>query len=157
MLPRLRAANTVPMDQTIRYPQVSGGSRYTFSIWAFPEDHYGDTLLDVLQVGEGLLPARPASGPNMLHVGYRIMQDDSSLFSYTFHSNVLTIDPVSTGAPGWKEFLEEYNEFCSDHDGKPLLQPVLGPDARAGAQGVRRPDRPVRGATGSATTRTTGF
>ena len=37
--------------------------------------------------------------PNMLHVGYRIEQDDSSLFSYTYAGRVLTIDPVSTASP----------------------------------------------------------
>ena len=64
--------------------------------------------------------------PNMLHVGYRIEQDDNSLFSYTYDGRVLTIDPVSTGAPGWKDFLDAYNEFCSEHDGKPLLNQSWG-------------------------------
>ncbi len=125
MLPRLSAANTVPMEQTIRYPKVSGGSRYTFSIWAFPEAQYGDTLLAYFKWAKEYAK-KTGFRPNMLHVGYRIMQDDSSLFSYTFHSNVLTIDPVSTGAPGWKEFLKEYNQFCSDHDGKPLFNQSWG-------------------------------
>ena len=62
----------------------------------------------------------------MLHVGYRIEQDDSSLFSYTYDGRVLTIDPVSTGAPGWRDFLDAYNEFCSEHDGKPLLNQSWG-------------------------------
>ena len=89
----------------------------------------------------------------MLHVGYRIEQDDSSLFSYTFHSHVLTIDPVSTGEPGWKEFLKEYNQFCSDHDGKPLFNQSWGltpsrcgrPSA-TGSTGSRAPEplRPER-------------
>jgi uncharacterized protein VirK/YbjX len=39
---------------------------------------------------------------------------------------VLTIDPVSTGAPGWKDFLKAYNEFCSEHDGKPLFNQSWG-------------------------------
>jgi FAD/FMN-containing dehydrogenase len=125
MLPRLKAGNTVPGEQTIRYPKVSGGSRYTFSIWAFPEDQYGDTLLEYFEFAKDYYK-RTGFRPNMLHVGYRIMQDDSSLFSYTFHSNVLTIDPVSTGAPGWKDFLKAYNEFCSEHDGKPLFNQSWG-------------------------------
>jgi FAD/FMN-containing dehydrogenase len=125
MLPRLKAGNTVPGEQTIRYPKVSGGSRYTFSIWAFPEDQYGDTLLAYFKWAKDYY-RRTGFRPNMLHVGYRIEQDDSSLFSYTFHSRVLTIDPVSTGAPGWKEFLKEYNEFCSEHDGKPLFNQSWG-------------------------------
>ena len=125
MLPRLKAGHTVPGDQTIRYPKISGGSRYTFSIWAFAEDQYGDTLLEYFKFAKDYYK-RTGFRPNMLHVGYRIMQDDNSLFSYTFHSNVLTIDPVSTGAPGWKEFLKAYNEFCSEHDGKPLFNQSFG-------------------------------
>ena len=32
--------NTVPADEIIRYPDVSNDSRYTFSLYAFPEDQY---------------------------------------------------------------------------------------------------------------------
>jgi hypothetical protein len=33
----------------------------------------------------------------------------------------MTIDPVSTGNPGWPEFLLAYNQFCSSHGGIPLF------------------------------------
>ena len=54
-------------------------------------------------------------------MGYRIRQDQSSLFSYSFNGNVLTLDPVSTGDPGWQDFLVAYNEFCSERGGVPLF------------------------------------
>jgi hypothetical protein len=38
----------------------------------------------------------------------------------------MTLDPVSTGSPGWKEFLREYNQFCSDRNGVPLLNQTFG-------------------------------
>jgi len=38
----------------------------------------------------------------------------------------MTIDPVSTGNPGWKPFLEAYNQFCSDRGGMPLLNQTFG-------------------------------
>jgi hypothetical protein len=38
----------------------------------------------------------------MMHVGYRINKDTSSLFSYTFAGNVMTFDPVTTGDAGEK-------------------------------------------------------
>ena len=38
----------------------------------------------------------------------------------------MTIDPVSTGNPGWKEFLLEYNDFCSARNGVPLLNQTFG-------------------------------
>jgi len=117
--------HTVPTDQMIRYPKIAGGSRYTFSIWAFPEGQYAETLLAYFQFAKDYY-RRTGFRPNMLHVGYRIEQDDSSLFSYTYDTRVLTIDPVSTGAPGWRDFLKAYNEFCSEHDGKPLLNQSWG-------------------------------
>ena len=38
----------------------------------------------------------------------------------------MTIDRVSTGDPGWKPFLEAYNQFCSDSGGMPLLNQTFG-------------------------------
>jgi hypothetical protein len=41
----------------------------------------------------------------------------------------MTIDPVSTANPGWFEYLDVYNQFCSDRNGLPLLNqtPALTP------------------------------
>src|SRR6201999_2290975 len=58
---------------------------------------------------------------NLLSVGYRILQDQSSLFSYSFNGTVITFDPVSTGNPGWELFLREYNDLCSSLGGTPLF------------------------------------
>jgi FAD/FMN-containing dehydrogenase len=125
IFPHIAARHTVPTDQMIRYPEVSGASRYTFSIWAFPEERYAETLSEYFKFAKDHYRGT-GFRPNMLHVGYRIEQDDSSLFSYTFDGPVLTIDPVSTGAPGWRDFLDAYNEFCSEHDGKPLFNQSWG-------------------------------
>jgi FAD/FMN-containing dehydrogenase len=125
LMARLAARHTVPTDQMIRYPDKSGGSRYTFSIWAFKEEQYAETLLEYFRFAKDYY-RRTGFRPNMLHVGYRIEQDDSSLFSYTFAGRVLTIDPVSTGEPGWRDFLDAYNDFCSEHDGKPLFNQSWG-------------------------------
>ena len=38
----------------------------------------------------------------------------------------MTVDPVSTGNPGWHTFLKAYNEFCSAGDGVPLLNQTYG-------------------------------
>ncbi len=40
----IRSENTLAMDQIIDYPKVSDGSRYTFSLWAFPEELYPTVL-----------------------------------------------------------------------------------------------------------------
>lgn len=121
----LVSRHTVPTDQMIRYPSSAGWTRYTFSIWAFPEEHYAETLQEYFRWAQAYY-RKHGWRPNLLHVGYRILQDQSSLFSYTYDGTMLTIDPVSTGAPGWKDFLVAYNEFCSEHGGKPLFNQTWG-------------------------------
>jgi len=121
----VKGSHTIPTDQMIRYPHESGWSRYTFSIWAFPQERYADTLRDYFAWAKRYYRDH-GWRPNLLHVGYRIEQDQSSLLSYTWNGPVLTIDPVSTGAPGWREFLQAYNDFCSEHGGSPLLNQTWG-------------------------------
>lgn len=50
--------------------------------------------------------------------------------SYSWDGPVMTIDPVSTGNPGWNGFIDAYNQFCSDRNGKPVLNQTcaLTPD-----------------------------
>jgi FAD/FMN-containing dehydrogenase len=116
---------TLAGDQMIRYPDESGWSRYTFSIWAFPEEDYPETLRAYYAFAQDYY-RRTGWRVNMLHVGYRIEQDASSLFSYSYDGTVITIDPVSTGSTGWRDFLDAYNDFCSEHGGKPLLNQTWG-------------------------------
>lgn len=125
LFPRLKARHTVPTDQIIRYPEKSGWTRFTFSIWAFKEEQFAETLLEYLEFAKGY-SKRVGFRPTMLDVGYLIEQDDSSLFSYSHDGRVLTIDPVSRGGPGWRDFLEAFNDFCSEHDGKPLFNQSWG-------------------------------
>ncbi len=80
--------HTIPTDQMIRYPDVAGRSKYTFSIWAFPEERYAEILRE---------------------------------YFHWVTSTGITIDPCSTAAPGWTDFLDAYNVFCSEHEAKPLL------------------------------------
>jgi hypothetical protein len=51
----------------------------------------------------------------------------------------MTIDPVSTGNTGWKDFLTVYNQFCIERNGKPLLNQTFGvtPDIAQKAFGTR--------------------
>ena len=108
------------MAQQIRYPAVSNNSRYTFSIWAFPEEHYLDALKAYFEFSKEHY-ARTGYRINLLSVGYRILEDQSSLFSYSYHGTVITFDPVSTGNYGWDTFLREYNSLCSELGGTPLF------------------------------------
>ena len=116
----VRGDYTIATDQIIRYPPVSDASRYTFSLWAFPEETYPAVLPAYFEFCRKYYQDTGYRN-NMLYVGYRILKDQQAQLSYSWDGNVMTIDPVSTGNPGWKTFLPVYNQFCSDHGGLPLL------------------------------------
>lgn len=121
----LHSDYTIATDQIIRYPPVAGASRYTFSLWAFPEDSFPAVLSDCFDFCRTYFQ-QTGYRTNMLFVGYRVAQDQNSLLSYSYDGNAITIDPVSTANPGWEEFLLAYNQFSSDHGGIPLLNQTKG-------------------------------
>ena len=121
----IKAEYTIPTDQIIRYPTISDDSRYTFSLWAFPEDQYPTTLTEYFKFCRDYQKQKHYR-TNVLNVGYRIAQDQQSLMSYTYDGTMMTIDPVSTANEGWSTFLEAYNVFCSDRGGIPLLNQTRG-------------------------------
>lgn len=121
----IRSDYTIATDQIIRYPAVSNDSRYTFSLWAFPEELYPEALPTYFQFCRDYYQQKGYRS-NMLNVGYRIAKDQQSLLSYSYDGTVMTIDPVSTANPGWPTFLETYNEFCSARGGIPLLNQTYG-------------------------------
>jgi FAD/FMN-containing dehydrogenase len=121
----IRSDYTIATDQIIRYPEASDASRYTFSLWAFPEERYPTVLPEYFQFCRDYY-AQHGYRTNMLNVGYRIAKDQQSLLSYSFDGTVMTVDPVSTGNQGWRDFLGAYNEFCSARGGAPLLNQTYG-------------------------------
>jgi hypothetical protein len=116
---------TIPGDQIIDYPPVSNDSRYTFSLFAFPEEDYPAAITDFFQFCKDYY-ARTGYRSNLLYVGYRIAQDQKSLLSYSWDGPVMTIDPVSTANPGWDEFLAVYNQFSSERNGVGLFNQTYG-------------------------------
>ena len=121
----IRADDTVPSDQIIDYPAVSSDSRYTLSLFAFPEAQFPKVFPEFCQFVRDYYDQHGYRS-NLLYVGYRIARDQQSLLSYSYDGPVITIDPVSTGNPGWRAFLEAYNQFCSDRCGLPLLNQTYG-------------------------------
>ena len=121
----LRGCHTSPADQIILYPETAGFASYTFSIWAFPSETYGEDLLAYFQFCRDHFELT-GYRCDLLNVGYRIAADRQSLFSYSRNGPVLTLDPVSTGSEGWLEFLDAYNAFCDERGGKPLFNQSRG-------------------------------
>ena len=117
--------HTLMPDQMIQYPPVSNDSRYTFSLCAFPEEEFPATLTAYVDWVKDY-QRRQNYRINLLHVGYRIAQDQQALLSYSYNGTVMTIDPVSTGNPGWPAFLTAYNDWCADRNGAPLLNQTFG-------------------------------
>lgn len=121
----IKSKNTAAPDQMIRYPEVSGDNRYTFSLWAFPENEYAKILPAYTKWVKSYYKTK-GYRTNMLHVGYRIAKDQMSTLSYSFDGNVMTIDPVSTANPGWTKFLDDFNVWCSERGGAPLPNQTFG-------------------------------
>lgn len=116
----LKDDDSSPADQIIHYAPTAGFASYTFSIWAFPREHYPQALRDYFAFCKQYRRDNNYRC-DLLNVGYHIIQDRQSLFSYARRGPVLTLDPVATGLPGWEGFLVAYNQFCSEHDGTPLF------------------------------------
>ena len=116
---------TIPNDQIIDYPPVSNDSRYTFSLFAFPEDEFPAALTSFYKFCNDYYKGKGYRS-NLLYVDYRIAKDQKALLSYSYDGAVMTLDPVSTANPGWEDFLEAYNRFCVDLGGKPLLNQTPG-------------------------------
>ena len=119
---------TIPTDQIIHYPPVSNDSRYTFSLFAFPEEEFPAVIADFFKFCNDYY-AQKGYRSDLLYVGYRIAQDQKALLSYSYDGTVMTVDPVSTANSGWDDFLIVYNQFCSERNGKPLMNqtPDLNP------------------------------
>ena len=121
----VRSDYTLPPDQIIDYPPVANDSRYTFSLFAFPEAQFPAIFTDFFAFVRDY-HARTGYRTDLLFVGYRIAEDDNALLSYSYDGPVMTIDPVSTANEGWFPFLAAHNQFCSDRGGRPLLNQTWG-------------------------------
>lgn len=106
--------------QTINYPRAPGPKKYLFSMWAFYEAGYFDTLDAYFAFCQAYY-AKTGYRCDMPNVGYWIAQDRGAQLSYCWDGPTLSIDPSGTGGEDWNAFLRAYNEFCSRHGGLPLF------------------------------------
>ena len=116
----VHAGHTNPAQQTTNYAHRPVLGAFTFSIWAFPEADYPSVLMDYQDFCREYYNQNRYQ-PDMLSVGYRVIQSQHSLLSYSYEGNVMTIDPVAIGCEEWHHFSKAFNDFAVEHGGKPLL------------------------------------
>jgi FAD/FMN-containing dehydrogenase len=129
---------TDPHAQIIRHQEKPGRYKFVFTMWSFDEDRFFDVLEDyVLFCREHA--RRTGFRCDLPAVGYRIMADRNALLSYAHDANAMSIDPVSTGGPGWDDFLKAFNAVASERGGHPLFNQTkhLTPEQVRKAYGER--------------------
>lgn len=111
---------TKPQLQIIRHVDKPGPYKFVFSMWSFDEAGFFDTLDAYVRFCHDYAE-RTGYRCDLPAVGYRMVADKNALLSFTHDAPAMSIDPVSTGGPGWDEFLKAFNEFSSARYGHPLL------------------------------------
>lgn len=112
-----------PVEQIVDFDKDDPNHRFTFSMWAFPQEEFARILPEYFQFCKDRKALFRSGLP---HVSYHIARDPSSLLSYSFRGPVWTLDPIcpekNAKDPGWEEFLRAFNEKCSRAwGGVPLL------------------------------------
>ena len=126
----LAGYNILPSQQTIHYSKDPVKmTQYTFSIFAFDVKVFPRVMREYFTFVRNYYK-RTGWECVMPNVGYRLFQDKRSYLSYSPDGEVFTLDPVTIADDGWYPFLKEYNEFCYENGGKPLLNqtPLLRPE-----------------------------
>ena len=129
---------TKPHLQIIRHAEKPGRFKIVFSMWSFDEARFFETL-DAYTRFCHEHAERTGFRCDLPAVGYRMVRDKNALLSFTHDGPAISIDPVSTGGPGWDDFLKAFNAFASAHGGHPLLNQTkhLTPAQVGKAFGVR--------------------
>jgi FAD/FMN-containing dehydrogenase len=119
-------------------PQQAWRSRYTYSLWAFPQSRFPKVLGDYFafckaKYKETRYRCNVVNGASRLHL------DRGSLFGASYEGPMFTLEPSSTGEQGWDEFLIDFNDFASSAGGVPTFNQTraLQPEHVAKAFGDR--------------------
>jgi len=111
-------------DKMVDYSKTPRFARYAFTFWAFPRDEWVVNLKDYVAWRDDY-QRRHDFGCNLPLGSYFIKKDTSSLLSYTYDGDIISIDPIH--APGergqaeWDSFLREFNDWAYARGGIPLL------------------------------------
>ena len=111
-------------DKTINYSKTPQSARYAFTFWAFPRAEYVKNLKDYVKWAEAYFK-RTGFRCNMPLGSYFIRKDRSSLLSYTWDGDIISLDPIHAPSDrerdAWPTFLKAFNEWAHQRGGVPLL------------------------------------
>ena len=101
-------------------PPQAWKSRHTYSLWAFPQEHFPKVLgayfaFCKTHYQENRYRCNVVNGASRVH------QDKGSLFSVSYAGPMFTLEPSSTGDHGWDDFLIDFNDFASRLGGVPTF------------------------------------
>ncbi len=118
-----RAARGVVMHahEWIReLPEQAWKSRYTYSLWAFPQNDFPGRLGEYFAFCKAYYKQH-GYRCNVVNGASRLHQDRGSLFSVSHSGPMFTLEPSSTGGQGWDDFLVDFNDFASALGGTPTF------------------------------------
>jgi FAD/FMN-containing dehydrogenase len=119
-------------------PVEAWKSRYTYSLWAFPQADFPRVLGEYAAFCKTYYKQHSYRS-NLVNGASRLHQDRGSLFSVSYAGPMFTLEPSSTGDRGWDDFLIDFNDFASAAGGVPTFNQTraLQPDHVAKAFGER--------------------
>ncbi len=101
-------------------PQEAWKSRYTYSLWAFPQSDFPKVLANYFAFCKAHYKEHRYRC-NVVNGASRLHQDRGSLFSASYSGPMFTLEPSSTGEKGWDDFLIDFNDFASAMGGVPTF------------------------------------
>ena len=111
-------------DKTINYSKTPQSARYAFTFWAFPRANYVKNIKDYVKWADDYYE-RKKFRCNMPLGSYFIRKDRSSLLSYTWDGDIISLDPIHAPSDrepdAWPTFLKAFNEWAHERGGVPLL------------------------------------
>jgi FAD/FMN-containing dehydrogenase len=111
-------------DKIINYARTPPSARYAFTFWAFPRAEWVSNLKAYLEFSENHFK-KYGFRCNIPLGSYFIRQDTSSLLSYSYDGDILSLDPIHAYSHrdqlAWEHFLQEFNAWAHSRGGIPLL------------------------------------
>jgi FAD/FMN-containing dehydrogenase len=111
-------------DKIVNYARTPPSARYAFTFWAFPRADWVSNLKAYLEFSDQHFK-KYGFRCNIPLGSYFIRQDSSSLLSYSYAGDILSLDPIHAYSDhdkaAWEYFLQEFNAWAHGRGGIPLL------------------------------------